>query len=109
MLTPFACALPPAATLDAGMRAAIGQPEAAMIQARGVPTRSSGTGGLRFIEDERRRFVRPSATWRAGSPFAGTFLETRDGRLTFTLRKDRVQRIDRRGKDRLALPEACAS
>ncbi|MBY0331952.1 MAG: hypothetical protein K2X49_14920 [Acetobacteraceae bacterium] len=101
-----ACAVPSTAAFDARMQALVGEPEVAVIQALGVPTRSTEAGGLRFIEYERRRVVGTSApvTWRWGSPFAGEFVETRDCRLTFTLREGRVERFDRRGNDCLALP-----
>jgi hypothetical protein len=101
-----ACAQPSTAAFDARMGSLVGEPEVAVIQALGVPTRSTEAGGLRFIEYERRRVVGTSApvTWRWGSPFAGGFIETRDCRLTFTLHEGRVERFDRRGNDCLALP-----
>ncbi|MBS7792344.1 hypothetical protein KTR66_20295 [Roseococcus sp. SDR] len=99
-------ALPSTAGFDARMGPLVGQPEAAVIRALDVPARSTKAGGPRFIEYERRRVVGTPApaAWRWGSPFAGAFIETRDGRLTFALREGRVERFDRRGNDRLALP-----
>jgi hypothetical protein len=101
-----ACAVPSTAAFDTRMQALIGQPEVAVIEALGVPTRSTEAGGLRFVEYERRRVVGSPApaTWRWCSPFAGHFVETRDCRLTFTLREGRVERCDRRGNDCVALP-----
>jgi hypothetical protein len=102
-----ACALPSTAAFDARMGALVGRSEVAVITALDVPTHSTEAGGLRFIEYERRRVVgTPSAgAWRWGSPFASEFIDTRECRLTFTLRDGRVERFDRRGNDCLALPE----
>jgi len=108
MVLPLAaCAVPTTAAFDARMQALVGKQEVDVITALGVPTRSTEAGGLRFIEYERRRVVgTPSpGAWRWSSPLAGEFIETRDCRVTFTLRDGRVERFDRRGNDCFAMPE----
>ncbi|MGD9617651.1 MAG: hypothetical protein AB7H90_20040 [Alphaproteobacteria bacterium] len=100
------CVVPTQAAFEANMSAFLGRPEVDVIAALGVPTRSAEAGGLRFIEYEHRRIVGwTGRNWHWGSPYlGGDYIETRECRLTFTLRDSRVVHFDSRGNDCLALP-----
>jgi hypothetical protein len=103
------CVVPTQAAFDARMSAFLGRPEVEVIVALGVPTRSTEAGGLRFIEYERRRVVgRPAGNWYWGSPYFGDYVETRECRLTFTLRDGHVVHFDSRGNDCIAPPQDAA-
>jgi hypothetical protein len=106
MLCLAGCVVPTQAAFDAQMNAFLGRPEVEVIVALGVPTRSTEAGGLRFIEYERRRVVGwPGRNLYWGSFYSGDYVETRECRLTFTLRDGRVVHFDSRGNDCAALPQ----
>ena len=109
MLCLAGCVVPTRAAFNAQMSAFIGRPEVDVIMAFGVPTRSAEAGGLRFIEYDRRRVVSwPGNNWYWGSPYFVDYVETRECRLTFTLRDGSVVHFDSRGNDCVTLPPYAA-